>query len=333
MKIANIIHSQDADGWSSGSIVKKWFNTGSANNQININNDPYADILFNKNKQSSPVVPPNSTLTIIPYNRGAVPNLDEYDMVIMCDIAFQADDMNRLYKLLGNNFIWIDHHISAIKDMESIGLNDKLNGIRDIKFAACELTWKFFFPGVNIPVPIYMLGRYDCFGHKDLPIEQQDAIMAFQFYARGEASSTETIPYWWLDSYTVGNGKAGDPLTPAVKDGTVIKRYLDHEALEIYNTRKFELEIGGYKFGVVNEMRFNPVNYGIDYHNDGDGYEGFACFHYEDGMWCWSLYNEDGKVDCSQVVRSIKSNAGGHAGAAGMKLTNDEMFELLSERI
>ena len=100
--------------------------------------------------------------------------------------------------------------------------------------------------------------------------------------------------------------------------------------------RAFKMDIAGYKFLVVNQERFNPINFGIDYHNiDNVGYDGFACFHYDgtSNKWCWSFYNDNGKVDCSKVVRSIKTDSGGHAGAAGMKLTNDEQFDFISEKI
>ena len=37
-----------------------------------------------------------------------------------------------------------------------------------------------------------------------------------------------------------------------------------------------------YKFICINKERFNPINFGIDYHKDG--YDGCACFHYANNM-------------------------------------------------
>ena len=75
-----------------------------------------------------------------------------------------------------------------------------------------------------------------------------------------------------------------------------------------------------YKFICINKERFNPINFGIDYH--AEGYDGAACFHY-DGvakLWRFSLYNDNGLVDCSQIAKQF--GGGGHKGAAGF-VTND----------
>jgi len=75
-----------------------------------------------------------------------------------------------------------------------------------------------------------------------------------------------------------------------------------------------------YKFISINKERFNPINFGIDYHKDG--YDGCACFHY-DGVrkvWAFSLYNDNGLVDCSQIAKQF--GGGGHKGAAGFVVDN-----------
>lgn len=72
------------------------------------------------------------------------------------------------------------------------------------------------------------------------------------------------------------------------------------------------------KFICINKERFNPINFGIDYHKDG--YDGAACFHYADGMWNFSLYNDNGEVDCSQIAKQY--GGGGHKGAAGFRISD-----------
>src|SRR5665811_1044860 len=54
---------------------------------------------------------------------------------------------------------------------------------------------------------------------------------------------------------------------------------------------------------------------GIDYHKDG--YDGFACCWYQKGKWMYSLYNDNGKVDCSDICKS--RGGGGHKGASGFQ--------------
>ena len=75
-----------------------------------------------------------------------------------------------------------------------------------------------------------------------------------------------------------------------------------------------------YNFICINRDRFNPSSLGIDYH--ADGYDGAACFSYKGDtkVWAFSLYNENGLVDCSQIAKQY--GGGGHKGAAGF-VVND----------
>ena len=73
-------------------------------------------------------------------------------------------------------------------------------------------------------------------------------------------------------------------------------------------------------FICINRERFNPINFGIDYHKDG--YDGAACFHFDGTHWCFSLYNDNGEVDCSQIAKQF--GGGGHKGAAGFRLPSKD---------
>ena len=164
MKTCVIFHSVDLDGWMSAAIVKHWFKQ-----QYDLNyEDKNQCIEFDKLSTGNNGVPLND-LTFIGYNYGQpIPDLSEYDKVIMCDISFPAQEMKKIV----DKTIWIDHHISAILAWQNIELCDlenklpKLEGLRDTNFAACELTWLYLFPNEPMPEIVRLLGRYDCFGHK-----------------------------------------------------------------------------------------------------------------------------------------------------------------------
>jgi hypothetical protein len=81
-----------------------------------------------------------------------------------------------------------------------------------------------------------------------------------------------------------------------------------------------------YKFICINKERFNPINFGIDYHKDG--YDGCACFHFDGKVWKFSLYNDNSKVDCSQIAKQY--GGGGHFSASGFIL-NQEQFNKYCE--
>jgi oligoribonuclease NrnB/cAMP/cGMP phosphodiesterase (DHH superfamily) len=274
-----IYHSVDLDGWCSAAIVKYWYQ-----------------------KQSFR----SDQLQLIGWTYGnKIPDIPKNEEVIMVDISFSSEEMKKLIE--NNNLEWCDHHISAINEMNNAELNP--HGLRDIKFAACELTWKYFF-GENIPEFVRLLGRYDCFGHKGTDEEQK--VLEFQYAARAYFKNPDDC----LEMLRFENGEGvidSIKTVPSLLNiGKGIYQYLCTEAIQEYKNI-WPLEIGGFKFATINKQRFNPINFGINYHEDG--YDGFACYWFANNKWNFSLYNDNGKVDCSEVCKKL--GGGGHKGAAG----------------
>lgn len=292
-KVICIYHSRDLDGWMSGAIVKLQY--------------------------------PNAVMVGWDYGM-PIPDVSEYQIVVMVDVSFPPD---KIKEIMGYATItWIDHHISAISDIGELGKS--INGLRDTQHAACELTWMYFSPDEKMPELVRLLGRYDCFGHKGT--EEELKVLEFQYGARqaignvDEAFATLIIARgrgdWTLDE---------DVCSDIHLQGKAVYKYLCSEAKQIYK-RKFDwfIDTRGtedrdwtssdkkYKFACVNQDRFNPINFGIDYHKDG--YDGFACFWYVDGQFTYSLYNDNGLVDCS-VLAKVRGG-GGHKGASGFRSAN-----------
>jgi hypothetical protein len=71
----------------------------------------------------------------------------------MVNFCLPMDSMVRLSQL--SDFIWIEHHKSAIEAAEQIAFGPR--GLRKIGRAACELTWQFLFPTVELPHAVYLL--------------------------------------------------------------------------------------------------------------------------------------------------------------------------------
>ena len=311
MKTVCIYHSIDLDGWMSAAIVKLW------HNKIN----DYPD---NVGK---------GDIDFIGFNYGQeLPNISGYDRVIMCDISFPMADIfyNRELRE-SNNFIWIDHHISAIKDYEQFRTNNnglqpegygrEISGLRDTKFAACELTWKFFFTEEPMPELVRLLGRYDCFGHKGT--KEEKMVLEFQYGARQCISDYEDAYSYLLNTERKDIGIK--TLNGIWDNGKAIYSFLCTEAQQSYKNGfviKFDYEDREVRFIAINKERFNPINFGITYH--GDGYDGAACFHFNGKKWAFSLYNDNGTVDCSVIAKSF--GGGGHAGASGFVIDNIQQF-------
>ena len=320
MKIVCIYHSIDLDGWMSAAIVKHWWQKAQGS-YIQENNH-----ITNPNTGED-------SIDFIGYNYGQpIPDLSGYDKVIMVDISFPIDIMGNLYKNLSHNFLWIDHHISAITDMfkwQQANISDSkfIYGSRDTTYAACELTWKYFFPEEQMPEIVRLLGRYDCFGHKGTNEEQK--VLEFQYGARQCISNYQEAYDKLIESFNdklYNTGQYFDNALNQIYDkGKAIYQYLCTEAKQAYKNR-FPLELyfskesglSPVRFVCINKERFNPINFGIDYH--ADNYDGCACFHFANGAWNFSLYNDNGKVDCSVIAKQF--GGGGHKGAAGFLVTD-----------
>ena len=304
MKIKCIYHKIDLDGWASAAIVQKWCEEN--NHEVELIGYNYKDELPDTNA----------------------------DILFLCDLSFDPEIMNKLYTEYGKKFIWIDHHESAINKN-----NKKISGIRSVKYAACELTWNFLYPDFKIPLGLKYLGLYDSFRHKNTP--DHDKVMWFQYYARSVCNSPDTIvPEWIMNKV---NRELFDPWLTI---GKAIYEHLVIEAKSKYarGTEIFfpetvtgidpinenpDIQAHEYKFIMINEERFNPVNFGIDYH--ADGYDGAACFYLDKNKkWVFSLYNNNGQVNCAEIC--IRYGGGGHKGAAGFITDDINQFLLINPK-
>ena len=343
MKTACVYHSIDLDGWMSAAIVKHWFVTKHGKDCMEYRYNPETTITeaiykgaFETLKLEYPAI------TFIGYNYGQpIPDLAEYDKVIMCDISFPKDEMFKLFNRLDNKFIWIDHHISAIKEcgqLDEYGIVDIstiFNGLRRTDNAACELTWNYFFPGYRMPDIVRLLGMYDCFSSRGTDEEQK--VLEFQYGARSYIKNYEDAYIYLIKTVSDDlNSKMSLAFIQTV--GESIYKFLCTDAISSYkNGFKVRFDIPelsgypenggkGYNFICINKERFNPINFGIKYHEDG--YDGAACFHYANEMYNFSLYNDNGLVDCSVIAKQYGD--GGHAGASGFRLNHEQFNKLLN---
>lgn len=313
MKTICIYHSRDLDGWMSAAIVKYWYTehvkTGKFTSLDNID--------------------------FLDWDYGdEIPNLSEYDKVIMVDISFPKEEMLNLWQNKGLNFHWVDHHVSAIKKMEDAHENISsemypIQGFRNTQLAACELTWFYFMPDEPLPEIVRLLGAYDIFRHKNTNEEQK--VLEFQYGARAYIENYNKAYYFLKQE--IENDKS-NMMEEILKSGEGIYKYLCTEAQKIYK-KGFTIylqekthddgKIVGVKFRkfiCFNKERFNLSNFNIDYYEDG--YVGIASFFHDGKRWEVTLYSDKDNVDCSTIAESF--GGGGHKHAAGFKIENIDKF-------
>lgn len=287
-----IYHSKDLDGWMSAAIVKLKYP------DVKLIGWNYGDPLYFLGNESKDV--------------------------IMVDVSFPPVTMLDAAK--AGNLIWIDHHQRTIEETYKYfsDHNQPLMGRCDPKFAACELAWNYFFEGQKMPELVRLLGRYDCFGHKGTNEELK--VLEFQYGARHFITDPDTALIY-LRLVLRCDWDAFNTVEAIHSAGKNVYAYLCTEAKQKY-AQKFDIllvediELPCRKFAAINTERFNPVNFGIDYHKDG--YDGVASFYYQDGKWEFSFYNDNGLVDCSAIAKLL--GGGGHKGAAGARINNIHDF-------
>lgn len=131
-------HGVDNDGYFSGALVK------------------YFSLILN----------PEAEVILKPwtYSREEpkIEKLIGYDKLYLVDLHWSNELQYEVYKIYGDNFVWIDHHISSINEFydwfyreENVPSNisyidqDKkrpksLNGLQSVIFAGCRNTWRYF---------------------------------------------------------------------------------------------------------------------------------------------------------------------------------------------
>lgn len=291
MKTLHIFyHSADLDGMCSGAIVKYWADkTGRESHLHGIN---YGDEF--------------------PWNE-----VRPDDDVIMVDFSLQPfSDMVRLNKSC-HSLLWIDHHKSAIIEWEEYNRPIQ-QAILKTGYAACELTWEHFFALLGngeCPLPVFWLGRYDIWKHKDHP-----GALEFQYGMRLYDTWPENQDFWKA-LFTEPN-KAN-----IIRDqGALLLAYETEQNKKFASAYSFECELDGLRCIAVNKGFTNSLVFQSVY--DPSIHDAMLSFAYRGGKWAVSLYSDKENVDCSVICKA--RGGGGHKGAAGFQcdvlpfLSNDQ---------
>jgi len=92
-------------------------------------------------------------------------SIEPGETVVMVDFCLQPfSEMVRLNELA--ELVWIDHHVSAIREAEACGFEARLAQVLEVGRAGCELAWEHYV-GTEVPKAVRLLGRYDVWDHAD----------------------------------------------------------------------------------------------------------------------------------------------------------------------
>lgn len=242
------------------------------------------------------------------------------DKVIVCDFSFQPFKyMVKALKMKGDNLIVIDHHKTAIEDIEKSGL--KFKGIQrysldpDINRAGCELTYEYY-SDKKIPLSIRLTGRYDIW-------DKRYQLETFPFiYGLCERDMYPTSD---IMQRLVNNDI--ELTNQILNDGKIIQSYNIKKFEKLCQQYSFDIELLGYKLLACNVMGVNSTFFDsmINY----DKYDGMMSFCMRSNKeWTVSVYTEKPNTDVSIIARHF--NGGGHTQACGFQCDNDTFNKIIN---
>lgn len=249
-----------------------------------------------------------------------------YDMVVVVDFSLPLSFMEKM-DTRGINTIWIDHHQTSIEEYEkSDHVYKNLFTCLDDGFAACELTWRYFYPGKKKPVVVHLAGIYDTWRKGERPAvlggysdAWRDVVLPFQYFLRQYDLDPEKFPKYLL----VDNV---DVIRSCIDKGAGILRYIDKQNKWASNNM-FDRKVKGYRALVLNQGGVNSTVF--DYAYDPKKHDIMMAFVYLGDKFKVSVYSSRKKdINVAEIARSF--GGGGHRHAAGFH--TDKMEKIWDTR-
>lgn len=258
--------------------------------------------------------------------------VDNDDDVYIVDCSFTEETVHYLFdihKKVGKNLIWIDHHYSSMKLINS-GKYEEFDNIRYIvsdKRCGAWLTWKFnnyiheSLPSLRHIIDVDMYDELPNYIHiiddYDRWIGKYGDITTKFKYAM-DAKNHDYHSAVWSNLISDQDDKY---LNKLVSRGSYIMDYANNDNKLYFNSFSYESIISGYRAIVVNK-KCNSYIFGEHY---GE-YDIHCVFAFDGEKYSYSIYSNRDDINCAEIAESY--GGGGHRGAAGFSST-----ELLFKKV
>ena len=285
---------------------------------------------------------------------------EQYENIIMTDISFKDVYMKKLFKEFGNNFTWCDHHAPIIKASFKNKFDD-IPGVRDTKRSAILCVWKHLYDQFDefynerknpqIPRLLRILSAYDSWTYE---------IEGYEFEYVRNINKGVTYRYdLQLDTITslvtnlrevYLNNQPSGVFSAVLRDNSLIKEMYDlGKSLNDYDDKTMAdiIRVSGdcswqiriddkdkgrplylkacaiFHEGATNSTMFKSLKNRVVS-------QGIVFKHQKNGNWVMSLYNvtDDEWLHCGEFLKE-RYGGGGHKGAAGCTLTEEQFINIL----
>jgi len=275
---------------------------------------------------------------------------EDFENIIMTDISFNdVSYMRALWKEFGSHFIWCDHHAPIIR--ESIAHNfDNIPGIRDTSRSAILCVWKYLYDQFDeayntkkVPELLRILSAWDSWSYEregyefDFVRDVNKGTTIIYNLELGKANSIIGLIKMWLKDES-----------NILKDVNLIKQLHDYgHIINDYEDRTMEniIKNSGDTSWEIITPHHNIHQACAIFHQGATNSTMFKCLngtnikhglvfkHSKNGNWVLSMYNinDDCDFHCGDFLKE-KYNGGGHKGAAGCTLTQEQFINILKEK-
>lgn len=284
----------------------------------------------------------------------------KYKSIIMTDISFNDwKYMKKLYKEFNTDFVWCDHHAPIIHLSHENNF-DGIPGIRDTQRSAILNVWKYLYDQFdeaynNGSVPTYLriLSAWDSWTYDK---EELD----FDFCRNVNKGTTiklnldmnEILPIIrdLVEIYVDGKTNNEFSMDELIKSfetyGKILNRYDDIVMQNILNDsgdKEWQLDLSDEEIAVTKFRKAcaifhqgqssSTLFYSLRETNP-DLKNVIVFKHQPNNKWTLSLYNiyDNDSFHCGDFLRE-KYSGGGHKGAAGCTLTQEQFIKILKNKI
>lgn len=285
---------------------------------------------------------------------------EKYKSIIMVDISFNDwRYMKKLYNEFGADFVWCDHHAPIIHLSQENGF-DGIPGVRDTQRSAILCVWKYLYDQFDedynkraVPEYLRILSAWDSWSYER---EELD----FDFCRNVNKGTTiklnldmnEILPIIrdLVEIYVDLKSNAEFSMDALIKNfevyGQILNRYDDIVMQNILNEsgdKEWQLDLSDEEIAVTKFRKACAI-----FHQ---GQSSSALFyslretnpdlknvivfkHQPNNKWTLSLYNiyDNDSFHCGDFLRENYSG-GGHKGAAGCTLTQEQFIKILKNKI
>lgn len=239
------------------------------------------------------------------------------DTIFVTDFSLPKEMFETIAKIPAR-IIWIDHHISAIEQLQAQGWN--CEGIRRTDYSGAMLTWMYFNPDKTFdqaPDFIKLINWYDLWQHdKDPRIRPFSYGVGLWDTRPGYVSGDK----FWNNIFSNANGDK--MLNNIIKFGQIIQNYVEKYQDTLCKDLAYKTDLNtpaGMK--KIMAMCIRPGNSSIFERMDLTGIDALFTGQYVTGtvkQYRCSVYSPDNKKEVLPIAQMY--GGGGHPTAAGFTI-------------